>query len=162
MLRPIAGRIGDRFGRRVLMIVGAAIVGVMVLISGLVAALPYLVLTRIGVGLGEAAFFVGGTTMITDLAPISRRGEAVSYWSVAVWGGLAFGPVLGEMVLDDSHYSRVWIMAGVLGLAASLIALGHARREPTGARRDGHVRGAGCGPGSSPGRRSVPGTLLAS
>jgi len=123
VLRPIAGRIGDRFGRRVLMIVGAAIVGVMVLVSGLVEALPYLVLTRIGVGLGEALFFVGGTTMITDLAPISRRGEAVSYWSVAVWGGLAFGPVLGELVLDDSHYQRVWIMAGCLALGASLIAL---------------------------------------
>jgi MFS family permease len=123
MLRPIAGRIGDRFGRRVLMIVGAAIVGVMVLISGLVEALPYLVVTRIGVGLGEALFFVGGTTMITDLAPISRRGEAVSYWSVAVWGGLAFGPVLGEVVLNDSHYQRVWIMAGCLALGASLIAL---------------------------------------
>ena len=123
VLRPIAGRIGDRFGRRVLMIVGAAIVGVMVLVSGLVETLPYLVLTRIGVGLGEALFFVGGTTMITDLAPISRRGEAVSYWSVAVWGGLAFGPVLGELVLDDSHYQRVWIMAGCLALGASLIAL---------------------------------------
>ena len=122
ILRPIAGRIGDRFGRRVLMILGAAIVGVMVLISGLVEALPYLVVTRIGVGLGEALFFVGGTTMITDLAPISRRGEAVSYWSVAVWGGLAFGPVLGEVVLDDTHYSRVWILAGVLALAASAIA----------------------------------------
>ena len=26
--------------------------------------------------------------MITDLAPVERRGEAVSYWSVAVYGGL--------------------------------------------------------------------------
>lgn len=132
VLRPIAGRIGDRFGRRVLMIAGAAIVGVMVLISGLVEALPYLVLTRIGVGLGEALFFVGGTTMITDLAPIPRRGEAVSYWSVAVWGGLAFGPVLGEVVLDESHYQRVWIMAGCLALAASVTALGtRETRHPT-------------------------------
>jgi MFS family permease len=123
MLRPVAGRIGDRFGRRVLMIVGAAIVGVMVLISGLVEALPYLVVTRIGVGLGEALFFVGGTTMVTDLAPIERRGEAVSYWSVAVWGGLSLGPVLGEVVLDDSHYTRVWVTAGCLALAASIVAL---------------------------------------
>ena len=32
-------------------------------------------------GIGEAAFFVGAATMITDLAPIERRGEAISYWS---------------------------------------------------------------------------------
>jgi MFS family permease len=74
-------------------------------------------------GLGEACFFVGGTTMATDLAPESRRGEAVSYWSVAVWSGLGFGPVLGEVLLDGSHYDRVWIVAGASALVASCIAL---------------------------------------
>ena len=44
-------------------------------------------------GIGEAAFFVGAASMITDLAPEDRRGEAISYWSVAVYGGLAFGPL---------------------------------------------------------------------
>ena len=36
--------------------------------------------------------------MITDLAPVERRGEAVSYWSIAVYGGLSFGPVLGAVL----------------------------------------------------------------
>ena len=62
-------------------------------------------------GLGEAAFFVGAATMITDLAPIERRGEAISYWSVAVYSGLAFGP-LGEVVLDAADYDAVWIVVG--------------------------------------------------
>ncbi|MFI5053300.1 MAG: MFS transporter [Acidimicrobiia bacterium] len=123
LLRPLAGRLGDRFGRRVLMIGGAAVVGVMAAGAGLVPSLGYLIATRVVMGLGEAAFFVGGTTMATDLAPVARRGEAVSYWSVAVWGGLSLGPVLGEGVLDGSHYDRVWITAGVLGIAAALIAL---------------------------------------
>ena len=49
-------------------------------------------------GFGEAGFFVGAATMITDLSPVERRGEAVSYWSVAVYGGLSFGPVLGSVL----------------------------------------------------------------
>jgi MFS family permease len=130
LLRPLAGRLGDRFGRRVLMIGGAAIVGTMAACAGLVPSLAWLVVTRVLMGLGEAAFFVGGTTMATDLAPLARRGEAVSYWSVAIWGGLSLGPVLGEVVLDGGHYDRVWFTAGALGIAAALIAL--ATRETRG------------------------------
>ena len=75
---------------------------------GLVHALWCLVLLRVVTGFGEAGFFVGAATMITDLAPVERRGEAVSYWSVAVYGGLAFGPVLGDRVAATArgHYGR--------------------------------------------------------
>jgi MFS family permease len=60
--------------------------------------------------------------MATDLAPEERRGEAVSYWSVALWGGLAFGPVLGELLLHGSNYDLVWFVAGALGLTAAVVA----------------------------------------
>ena len=74
----------------------------------------YLILLRVVTGFGEAGFFVGAATMITDLAPVERRGEAVSYWSVAVYGGLSFGPVLGGVLCGATthgrhgHYGRVW------------------------------------------------------
>lgn len=122
LLRPLAGRVGDRFGRRVLMIGGALIVGTTALCAGVVESLGWLIGTRVVMGLGEAGFFVGATTMTTDLAPEERRGEAVSYWSVALWGGLAFGPVLGELLLDGSNYDLVWFVAGALGLTAAVVA----------------------------------------
>jgi MFS family permease len=123
LLRPLAGRVGDRFGRRVLMVGGALVVAITAASAGLVASLGWLIATRVVMGLGEACFFVGGTTMATDLAPESRRGEAVSYWSVAVWTGLGFGPVIGEVLLDRSHYDRVWLAAGASALVAALVAL---------------------------------------
>ena len=78
-------------------------------------------------GFGEAAFFVGAATMITDLAPADRRGEAVSYWSVAVYGGLAFGPALGEAVHGDDRYTLAWIVSAGLALVAAGLGLAHAR-----------------------------------
>ncbi len=85
--------------------------------------LGILVAVRVFGGLGEAAFFVGAATMIADLAPTERRGEAISYWSVAVYSGLAFGPFIGEEVLDAASYDTVWIVSAVLALAAGLLAL---------------------------------------
>jgi MFS family permease len=122
LLRPLAGRLGDRYGRRVLMVVGALVVGITAGCAGLMASLQWLILTRFVMGLGEACFFVGATTMATDLAPVSRRGEAVSYWSVALWTGLAFGPVVGEALLNGAEYDHVWYVAGALALTAAAVA----------------------------------------
>jgi MFS family permease len=121
LLRPYVGRHGDRTGRRWLIVFGAATVAVSVLLYGAVESLGFLVGARVLTGLGEAAFFVGAATMITDLAPESRRGEAISYWSVAVYGGLAFGPVIGEAALDEG-YGTVWVTAGALAVLATVLS----------------------------------------
>jgi MFS family permease len=88
-----------------------------------VHALWFLVLLRIASGFGEAGFFVGAATMITDLAPIDRRGEAVSYWSIAVYGGLSFGPVLGSVLHGHDHYADVWLVSAGLAFVAAIIGL---------------------------------------
>jgi len=74
-------------------------------------------------GVGEAAFFVGAGTLVTDLAPADRRGEAISYWSVAVYGGLAFGPALGETLLGDDRFDAVWLVSAALAALAAIIGL---------------------------------------
>ncbi|MGH9013271.1 MAG: MFS transporter, partial [Acidimicrobiia bacterium] len=123
LLRPYAGRVGDRLGRRVLIIGGALVVAASTAAYGAIESLPFLVGMRVVTGVGEAAFFVGAATMITDLAPEARRGEAVSYWSVAIYGGLAFGPALGEAVLGDDRYLAVWLVSAALALAAAALGV---------------------------------------
>ncbi len=121
LLRPYAGKIGDRTGRRWLVIGGALVVSVSVAGYGLIDSLGWLVFARLVTGLGEAAFFVGAATMITDLAPPERRGEALSYWSTAVYGGLAFGPALGELVLGKDRYVATWLVASGLAFVAAMV-----------------------------------------
>jgi len=76
---------------------------------------------------------------VTDLAPAHRRGEAVSYFSVALYLGLALGPSLGERVLGDGHFSRVWVLAAALVVVAA--ALGSRVQDAPGGGR--HVGGQG-------------------
>ena len=123
VLRTYAGRIGDTVGRRALIIWGALIVAGSTIVYGLVHALWWLIAMRVITGFGEAAFFVGAATMITDLAPAARRGEAVSYWSVAVYGGLSFGPALGDVLRGHDRYLLTFIVSAALALAAAALGL---------------------------------------
>jgi MFS family permease len=129
VLRAYAGWLGDSMGRRVLIIGGALIVAGSVACYGLVHAVWYLTLMRVITGFGEAGFFVGAATMITDLSPVHRRGEAVSYWSVAVYGGLSLGPVVGSVLCGPTgpghhgNYMRVWAVSAALAFVAAVLGL---------------------------------------
>ncbi len=123
IVRPWAGRLGDRYGRRVLLVGGASLVGVSTLGYSLVDTVPALVALRLVTGLGEAAVFIGAATAIQDMAPEDRRGEAASYFSVALYGGLALGPALGERLVDTADHHLVWIVAGTAALVAAVLGL---------------------------------------
>jgi MFS family permease len=119
--RPFIGRISDERGRRVLMVWGGVTIGLSTLLYVLAESLVPLIVLRFIAGIGEAAFYVGAAAVINDLAPDHRRGEAFSYFSLALFGGLAIGPVIGESMLDIGGYDLTWIVAGVAALAAGLI-----------------------------------------
>src|SRR6476620_1757072 len=134
VVRTVMGKLGDIIGRRVLIIGGALVVAVSTVFYGAIHELWWLVFMRVVTGFGEAAFFVGAATMITDLSPPQRRGEAVSYWSVAVYGGLSFGPALGEILRGDGRYTLAWLVSAGLALVAALLGL--ATREVARATSD--------------------------
>ena len=123
VFQPIAGRIGDRKGRRILIVVGALVAGVSVAAYAVVDSLELLIALRLFTGVGEAMLLVGAATMITDLAPEKRRGEALSLYSLGLWGGLALGPLLGELVLGTDRFDTVWLLAGGFCLVAAAIGL---------------------------------------
>jgi MFS family permease len=120
LFQPLAGRLGDRRGRRILVISGPLVMAASVAAYTLTDDLSTLVLLRLVSGVGEALVFVGAATVINDLAPEARRGEAVSLYSLGVWGGLAIGPLLGEAVLGDDRYDAVWLTAAACALLAAV------------------------------------------
>jgi MFS family permease len=118
LLRPWVGRIGDTKGRRLLAVAGSCVVAVSIVGYSLATSLWMLVLARLVTGAGEAAVFVGVATAAQDLAPDHRRGEAASYFSVALYGGLAVGPPVGESLVSHG-FDTLWLaLGGFAGLAA--------------------------------------------
>ncbi|MDP1819755.1 MAG: MFS transporter [Acidimicrobiales bacterium] len=147
-VRPWAGRLGDRYGRRVLLSGGSFAVAASVAAYALVDSLVPLVALRLVTGLGEAAVFVGAATAIQDLAPDDRRGEAASYFSVALYGGLALGPALGEGLAEAYGFHAVWLAAAGFALLAAVLGLGTPKLSGPPARRPtGLLHRAALGPG---------------
>src|SRR5688500_16259017 len=69
LFQPPAGRLGDIYGRRVLLVGGTALTAVSFAACALADSLPLIVGARLLTGLGEALWFVGAATVVNDLAP---------------------------------------------------------------------------------------------
>jgi MFS family permease len=122
ILRPLAGRWADRHGRRPLLIGGASLFALLVVGHLLVTDLPSLVVLRLLLGAAEALYFVAGFAALADLAPPGRAGEALSYNSLALYVGIATGPIIGQALLAWGGFPLVWAGAGVLLAVAALLA----------------------------------------
>jgi MFS family permease len=156
VVRPLAGRIGDRLGRRLPLVVGALIFASSVLLygpGGRAGGAFAVVLVRILSGGAGAAVYVCTTAVATDAAPAARRGEAISLFSVSVFAGAALGPPIGEFLLHHSGFGAVWVAASITGFVCA--GLGVLVRDPrtltatTGAERPRQpfVHPAAVGPG---------------
>jgi MFS family permease len=157
VLRPLAGRWSDRSGRRWLLVAGAAVVGVSVAGYHVAANVPVLVLMRLVTGAGEAAFWVAAAAVVGDLAPAERRGEAVSLFSLALYGGLAIGPLVGEALFVRWGFGPVWGVSA----AACLVAAAVATATPETRPEEVAAAGSGGAGGFVHRRAMLPGAALA-
>ena len=126
--RPAIGRLGDERGRRFLVVSGCFLTAVT--IFGHVWADTYAVILimRLLIGAFQGAFFVGSAAMVSDLAPEHRRGEALNWFSVSIYLGMALGPWMGEAMkawgdssLPLDGFDTAFVAAGLLMAAAAIV-----------------------------------------
>ncbi len=122
LLRPVAGRLADRRGRKPTVLVGALLLAVSGLLYLPSAGLAGLIVARLVLGVGEGSVYTAGSAWIVDLAPPARRGRVLGLYGLAVWGGLSVGPLAGELLLETSGYRAVWIFAAAMPLLGALVA----------------------------------------
>jgi MFS family permease len=154
--RPIGGRLADERGRRTIVVVGMLLSAIGGALYFLPLDVPGLVFARLVLGIGDGWVFTAAATWIVDLAPESRRGQAIGIFGTSIWGGLAAGPVLGEALFSAGGYDLVWAFAAIFPLVGAAIA----RRVPDNHVRIEPVARGDRGPLIPPGVR-LPGVALA-
>ena len=120
--RPLAGSFADSRGRKPIVVIGALLMAFASALYFVPAGVPGLIVARLLLGAGEGMVYTAGAAWVVDIAPVERRGRIIGLYGLSIWGGLAFGPPIGEVLLRLSSYELVWAFAIASPLLAALIA----------------------------------------
>nr|WP_317265822.1 MFS transporter [Arthrospira sp. SH-MAG29] len=120
--RVFLGPLADKRGRKLVLLIGTIVATVAPLGYLFADSMPLMALLRAFHGISIAAFTIGYTALVTDLAPENRRGEIVGYMSLVAPIGMAIGPALGGFIQAGMGYGPLFISGTVFGLL-SLLAI---------------------------------------
>ncbi len=126
LVRPVAGVVSDRIGRRPLMIGGALGIAVFQLLHVPAAdtgELWVLLLVRIMTGACSSLMYLAQATTATEMPSARHRARVFSTFSVAVFVGFAIGPILGESVLQAHGFAWTFAVAAAAATLSALVAL---------------------------------------
>lgn len=137
---PFFGYLGDRTRRWTVVGCGVLFWTVATGMTGLATVYWFLLLMRIMVGLGEAAWGPIAPTIISDMYPVSKRGWVLSWFYIAIPVGSALGFMIGGKMAD--LFSWHWAFFVVVPPGILLGILAFFRPEPRRGEADGGVPGS--------------------
>lgn len=102
------GVLGDKYGRKRILIIGLLIFGLASAASAFATSPEWLILSRGIMGIGGAAVMPVTLAIITVVFPPHERGKAIGAWAGSVGAAVALGPVLGGLLLEHPDWSS-WL-----------------------------------------------------
>jgi AAHS family 4-hydroxybenzoate transporter-like MFS transporter len=118
----IAGPIGDRFGRKPLLLGSVAIFGLASLLSAIAPSLHVLAGLRFFTGLGLAGGFAGATALTGDYAPKRRRATLILVsFTGAPLGGFLGGQIVALLLHEGFNWPSIFILGGTFPLVLLLV-----------------------------------------
>jgi DHA2 family multidrug resistance protein-like MFS transporter len=117
------GVLGDRVGRKRMLMIGMLLFGLSSLLSSYAQTPGQLILARAAMGLGGAAVMPQTLSIIANVFDPRERGRAIGIWAGAVGVGIAIGPITGGLLLDHFWWGSVFlinvpvVVAGVIAIA---------------------------------------------
>ncbi len=102
------GVIGDRVGRKRVLVIGLLIFGAASAFCAFAPTAGWLIGFRALMGVGGAAVMPTTLAIITVVFPPHERGKAIGTWAGAVGAAVVLGPVLGGILLEHPEWSN-WL-----------------------------------------------------
>ncbi|MBB3052941.1 DHA2 family multidrug resistance protein-like MFS transporter [Prauserella isguenensis] len=110
-LLVLMGSVGDRIGRRRLLLSGAALFGAASVFAAFAASPAMLIAARALLGVGGATLMPSTLSLIrTIFADPAQRRLAIAVWGSGFSGGMALGPVVGGWLLEHFWWGSVFLV----------------------------------------------------
>ncbi|WP_072815066.1 MFS transporter [Rhodococcus zopfii] len=128
-----AGALGDRYGRRGVLVAGLAIVGVASALPLVLDSPTWIIVARGLAGLGAALVMPATLSVITAGFPEERRARAVGIWAGTAGAGCIAGMLVSGVILEYSSWLMIFVCfavaAAVLLTASLTIASSRAQEQ---------------------------------
>ncbi|MFF3725386.1 MFS transporter [Streptomyces erythrochromogenes] len=160
-----AGRLGDLFGRRRLLLAGTALFTGASVLCGAATSLWLLIGARAAQGVGAAVMMALTMAFVGDVVPKARTGRAMGLLGTMSAVGTALGPSLGGALIAGFGWRALFFVNLPLGVLTLLLIRRHLpadrpRGGPGSGAAAGAVAGAVAGAGAVRARFDGVGTLL--
>jgi MFS transporter, Spinster family, sphingosine-1-phosphate transporter len=120
---PIFGWLSDRMNRWWIISGGVIVWSLASGGSGLASTYAMLLITRLFIGFGEAAYGPAAPTVLADLFPVERRGRILSLFYVAIPVGSALGFLLGGFMAERFDWRMAFYVSLPPGILLGLVCL---------------------------------------
>jgi len=120
-LQPVAGKLGDRLGRRRLILGGLIYFGIASLGATLATSLPLLFFFRIQQAVAGAIALPNGTALVRDVVPLERRARSFGMIGSATAFAAALGPPIGGVLVQTLGWRSIFFVNVPLVLASVLL-----------------------------------------
>lgn len=122
IISPIGGRWVDRFGRKIMIVIGLLFFSVSEFLFGIGKTVEVLFISRMLGGVSAAFIMPGVTAFIADITTIKTRPKALGYMSAAISTGFIIGPGIGGFLAEI--YSRLpFFFAAAFALLAAILSM---------------------------------------
>ncbi len=105
------GSIGDRIGRRRLLLIGALAFGAASVFAAVSTTPEMLIAARALLGFGGATLAPSTLSLIrSTFIDENQRRTAIGVWTAAFTGGVVIGPIIGGLMLEHWHWGSVFLI----------------------------------------------------
>ena len=133
------GRLADIRGRRLVYVLGVALFTLASALCGLAPSLTSLIATRFLQGVAAAMMAGNAIALLSEVFPANERGKALGINTAAVYVGLALGPSVGGILVEELGWRSVFyvnVPIGVFVIALALLKIQPETIEKRGERLD--------------------------
>lgn len=122
LLLPL-GAIGDRLGRKPMLIAGLGVFGAASVAAGLAPTAEVMLAARVACGVGAAMIMPITLAVITSTFPEDQRAKGIGVWTGVAGGGGILGMFLSALLVDVADWRWLFLLPVVLVVVALAMTL---------------------------------------
>jgi predicted MFS family arabinose efflux permease len=117
---PISGYLGDRFSKRLLVVLSLVVWSIVTIGTGLVASGVMLLSMRAAMGVSESLYMSSAVALTANAYPAAKRSRAVSILMTGQIAGTVAGSWFGGWMADRDQWREAFFILGAVGVLYAL------------------------------------------